>query len=120
MTYAPYEMSADSPDTRSPALRQAQRAEFHETMARAQALHTRGRTEGWTEERQWGERLPDVRTGRQWASAAELADYLASQWTYWNGKAPAEHDREKIDRTAQAMWASRASERVVPPQAGAA
>jgi hypothetical protein len=115
MTYAPYEMSDDSPDLRSPALRQAQRAEFHDALATAHALNVRGKAEGWSEERRWGERLPQVRRGRQWTSAAELGDYLAEQWAYWNGRAPTEHDRAKIDRTAHAMWASRASERVVPP-----
>jgi hypothetical protein len=114
MTYAPYEMSDDSPDLRSPELRQAQRADFDHAMRSARALDTRGRVERWTEERQWSERLPDVRKGRQWKSAEELADYLASEWHFWNGKAPTDTDRAKIERTARAMWASRASERVVP------
>jgi hypothetical protein len=115
MTYAPYEMNETSPDLRSADLKREQRAEFHDTMARARTLQSRERAEGWTEERRWGERLPDVRKGRQWTSPGELADYLASEWHFWNGKAPSEQDRKKIDRTAQAMWTSRQVERIVSP-----
>lgn len=113
MTYAPYEMSADSPDLRSPALRQEQRATFDHAMTRARDVQSRERAERWSPERSWGERLPGAT--RKWASATDLATYLASEWTYHNGKAPTAEDRAKIDRVAQAMWTRQESERVVPP-----
>jgi hypothetical protein len=112
MTYAPYEMSDDSPDLRSPELKREQRADYDRAMARARDVQSRERAERWSPERSWGERLPGAR--RQWASAEDLATYLASEWQYHNAKAPTPEQREAIERTARAMWTSRESERVVP------
>jgi hypothetical protein len=112
MTYAPYEMNENSSDLRSADLKREQRAEFHDTMARARTLQTREKAERWSPERSWGERLPGAK--RQWKCAEDLATYLASEWQYNNAKPPTPEQREKIDRTARAMWTSRMSEAVVP------
>lgn len=114
MSYYHYEMDADAPDTRTPAEKQRQYEEFQAAWANATDLFRRGAKEGWTEERGWGERLPDVRKGRVWTSIDELAEYLAGEWRFWARNEPTPEDRKVIARTAREMWVSRVSERVVP------
>jgi hypothetical protein len=59
----------------------------------------------------WGRAIA---ASRKWDSAAALADYLASQFTFWSGRAPTVDERLAITRTATTIWSDAVSERVVP------
>lgn len=64
-----------------------------------------------TESTAWGRAMA---ASRKWDSAAALADYLASQFAFWSGRAPTVPERLAIARTASTIWADAVSERVVP------
>lgn len=61
--------------------------------------------------RAWGRAMAGA---RKWDSAAMLADYLASEFSFWTGHRPTPEERADITRVATGFWTDAVSERVVP------
>jgi hypothetical protein len=66
-----------------------------------------------TESPAWGRAMA---ASRKWDSAAALADYLASQFAFWSGRAPTVKERLAIARTASTIWADAISEEAAPDE----
>jgi hypothetical protein len=97
-------------DDRTPDEKTRQRGVYHRAIARAQSS---------INDESWAARRMQTAEQRQWKSAEDLATWLAGEWEYREGHVPNAEQRARIDRTARAIWATKASANVVPMEQSA-